>query len=142
MNKTETWTAEHRIETSATPEALWEILCDVSAWRSWNPGVERSELEGPFVEGTWFTMQPPGQDLLRSQLLDVRKNQQFVDKTVLGDLVVTVDHRIEPLAPGRTAVTYAVSATGQGASEIGPAVASDFPEVLASLAKVAEGRQK
>ena len=52
--------------------------------------------------------------------------------------MVTVEHRIERLGPGRTRVTYAIVATGQGAAEVGPMVASDFPEVLASLAKVAE----
>lgn len=140
-NKPETWTAHHSIETSATPEVLWGIFCDVPTWSSWNAGIERIELEGPFAEGTWFTMQPPGQDSMRSQLLDVCENERFVDKTEVGDLVVTVDHRIERLAMGRTRVTYTVVATGQGASNIGPMVASDFPEVLASLAKTAEEKR-
>jgi len=135
----ETWTAQHSIETTATPEVLWGIWCDVPAWKAWNAGIERIELEGPFAEGTWFIMQPPGQDALRSRLLEVRANECFVDETCVGDLIVTVAHRIEPLAPGRTRVTYELRAAGPGAAEIGPMVAADFPEVLASLAERACG---
>ena len=76
MTKTETWTGEHSIETSATPEVLWGVFCDVPTWKAWNAGIERIELHGPFAEGTWFTMQPPGQDPPRSQLLEVRENRE------------------------------------------------------------------
>ena len=92
----ETWSAQHSIETTATPEVLWGIFRDVPAWKAWNAGIERIELEGPFAEGTWFTMTPTGQDPLRSRLLEVRENERFVDETRVGDLVVTVAHRIEP----------------------------------------------
>jgi hypothetical protein len=135
----ETWSAQHSIEATATPEVLWGIFRDVPAWKAWNAGIERIELEGPFAEGTWFTMTPTGQDPLRSRLLEVRENERFVDETRVGDLVVTVAHRIEPLAPGRTRVTYAIEAKGPGAAEIGPMVSADFPEVLASLAERARG---
>jgi hypothetical protein len=83
-------------------------------------------------------MKPPGEEALRSQLIDVRENLCFVDETRVGDLVVKVAHRIELLGSARTRVVYAVDARGPQAPEIGPAVASDFPEVLASLAKLAE----
>jgi hypothetical protein len=85
-------------------------------------------------------MKPPGEDSLRSRLIDVRENECFVDETRLGDLAITVAHRIQSLGSGRTRIVYAVEAVGPEASEIGPAVASDFPVVLAALAKLAEGR--
>ena len=85
-------------------------------------------------------MKPPGQDPLRSKLVEVRENACFVDETRVGDLAITVAHRIEPLGAGRTRIVYAAEARGPDASEIGPAVASDFPQVLAALAKRAEAR--
>ncbi len=127
----------HSIEVNATPEAIWGILRDVAGWKEWNAGVERAELLGPFAEGTWFTMKPPGEDELRSRLVDVRENERFVDVTEVGDLVVRVAHGIERLGPQRSRVTYSLEATGPGAAEIGPAIASDFPEVLAALAALA-----
>jgi hypothetical protein len=72
-------------------------------------------------------------------LIDVRENECFVDETRIGDLVIEVAHRIEPLAPSRTRITYAVEARGPGAAEIGPMVSADFPDVLAALVKAAEG---
>jgi hypothetical protein len=138
MSDEEVWRKEYAIETTATAETIWSIFRDVPAWKNWNAGIEQIEIDGPFATGTWFTMKPPGEEALRSQLIDVRENLCFVDETRVGDLVVKVAHRIELLGSARTRVVYAVDARGPQASEIGPAVASDFPEVLASLAKLAE----
>jgi len=137
MNSTttqDTWHGEHSIETTATPEAIWAAFRDVPGWKAWNAGIEHIELEGPFADGTWFTMKPPGQDAFRSRLIEVRDNECFVDETRIDDLVVTVAHRIEWVAAGRTRVTYAATATGPGAAEVGPAISADFPDVLAALA--------
>lgn len=134
------WRNEYAIETSATAETIWSIFRDVAAWKSWNAGIEEIEIEGPFATGTWFTMKPPGEEALRSQLIEVRENACFVDETQVGDLVIKVAHRIESLGPAHTRIVYAVDAKGAQAAEIGPVVASDFPEVLASLAKLAEGK--
>jgi hypothetical protein len=134
----ETWRTEHSIETTASPEAIWTIFRDVPRWKDWNAGIEQIELEGPFAEGTWFTMKPTGQDTLRSQLVKVRENERFVDETRVAGLVVRVAHGIERLGARRTRVTYAIDVAGPGASEVGPAIASDFPDVLAALAKLAD----
>ena len=127
------WHVDHSIETSVAPERVWPLFANVAGWSRWNPGVEESALEGPFAAGTWFTMKPPGQETLRSQLIGVQAGESFVDQTRVGDLVVTVSHRLERLPAGSTRITYALEAAGPEASEIGPMIAADFPEVLASL---------
>jgi hypothetical protein len=136
----EQWQGEFAVETSAPASVIWGIFCDVGGWKRWNAGIEQIELDGPFAIGTWFTMKPPGQESLRSKLVDVRENEGFVDETRVGPLAITVAHRIESLEAGRTRIVYAVEANGPEAAEIGPAVASDFPDVLAALAKLAEAR--
>ena len=140
MNEQQVWRGEYGIETSATADMIWSIFRDVPGWKTWNVGIEHIDIDGPFEAGTWFTMKPPGEDSLRSKLVEVRENACFVDETRLGDLAITVAHRIESLGAGRTRIVYAVEAFGPEAAEIGPAVASDFPQVLAALAKLAEGR--
>ncbi|MBK3661568.1 SRPBCC family protein [Bradyrhizobium diazoefficiens] len=140
MNDGHVWRYEYAIETSATAATIWSIFRDVPGWKDWNAGIERIAIDGPFAAGTWFTMKPPGEEALRSQLIEVREDVCFVDETRVGDLAIKVAHRIEPLGPARTRIVYAVDAQGPQAAEIGPAVASDFPEVLASLAKLAETR--
>ena len=138
MTNALTWQNEYSIETSATPEAVWGLFRDVDGWTTWNAGIEAIALEGPFTAGSEFTMKPPGQDALRSRLVEVSENEGFVDETRVGDLVITLAHRIERLDAARSRVTYAVAAADPGAAEIGPMVASDFPDVLASLARRAE----
>ena len=140
MSDENTWRTEYAIETTASVEAIWSIFRDVPAWKNWNAGIEQIDIDGPFASGTWFTMTPPGEEALRSQLIDVRENAWFIDETRVGDLAIKVAHRIEPLGPARTRIVYAVDAQGPQAAEIGPAVSADFPEVLASLAKLAEAR--
>ena len=140
MSEQQVWRGEYGIETSAAAETVWGIFCDVPGWKTWNAGIERIDIDGPFATGTWFTMKPPGEEPLRSRLIDVRENECFIDETRVGDLAITVAHRIQSLGPGRTRIVYAVDAQGPEASEIGPAVASDFPQVLAALARLAEGR--
>jgi hypothetical protein len=140
MNEEQVWRGEYGIETSATADIIWSIFRDVPGWRTWNAGIEHIDIDGPFSAGTWFTMKPPGEDPLRSRLVEVSENECFVDETRIGSLAITVAHRIESLGAGRTRIVYAVEAHGPEASEIGPAVASDFPEVLAALAKRAEAR--
>jgi hypothetical protein len=142
MDDGHVWRHEYAIETSAPGETIWRIFQDVPGWKNWNAGIEQIEIDGPFAVGTWFTMKPPGEDALRSQLIDVRENVCFVDETRVGDLIIKVAHRIEPLGSARTRIVYAVDAEGPQAAEIGPAVASDFPEVLASLARLAEARDR
>ena len=140
MSDENTWRTEYAVEISATAETIWSIFRDVAAWKNWNAGIEQIDIEGPFATGTWFTMKPPGEEALRSQLVDVRENVCFVDETRVGDLAILVAHRIEPLGPERTRIVYAVDAHGPQASEIGPAVSADFPEVLASLSRLAEAK--
>ncbi len=132
------WHIDHTVETRAAPETVWSIFRDVETWQQWNAGIEHIALEGPFASGTWFTMKPPGQDVLRSRLLEVQENRGFTDETRVGDLTIRVGHRLEPLEAGRTRIVYSVDAAGPGASEVGPMVSSDFPEVLSALARFAE----
>ena len=70
--KHDTFTIEHTTETTAAPEAVWALFCDAPGWSSWNAGVESVELDGPFADGTWFSMKVPEQvEPFRSRLVDV-----------------------------------------------------------------------
>jgi hypothetical protein len=130
---TSTWHIDHTCETALAPERIWPLFEDIAGWKRWNPGVEESASEGPFAAGTWFSMKPPEQETLRSRLTAVHAGESFVDETRVGDLVVTVTHRLERLPEATTRITYSVDAVGPDAGEIGPMIAADFPEVLASL---------
>ena len=89
-------------------------------------------------------MTPPGEQTLRSQLIDVRAPEGFSDVTELDGVQVTVHHRLHRLPTG-TRITYRMEITGEQADtigpEIGPAISSDFPQVIAALTALAEREQ-
>jgi hypothetical protein len=140
MTETEVWRTNYSAETTAAPDTIWTIFRDVPGWKNWNAGITDITIDGPFAAGTWFTMQPPGEEPLRCKLVEVRDNACFVDETRVGDLVVTVAHNIESAGNGRTRITYTVEAKGPDAADIGAAVSADFPEVLAALVQLAEAK--
>jgi hypothetical protein len=132
------WTHEESIETTASPARVWSLLADVAGWKRWNAGIERIEIHGPFVAGTKFSMQPPGQEPFESTLISVTENGGFTDETVVGDTRVLVHHRIEARPSGGARVVYRTEITGPDAAEFGPFVTADFPQVLAGLCALAE----
>ena len=46
------WKTEYTAESPAGPEAIWQLMADVSGWPRWNKAVEAVELDGPFEAGT------------------------------------------------------------------------------------------
>jgi polyketide cyclase/dehydrase/lipid transport protein len=138
------WSYEHSAETIATPEAIWPYFEDVAGWPTWNEGIEVIVLEGPFATGSTFLMTPPGEQTLRSQLIEVRAPEGFTDVTEFDGVQVTVHHRLHRLPTG-TRITYQMEITGEQADtigpEIGPAISGDFPQVIAALITLAEGEQ-
>jgi hypothetical protein len=135
------WQREYGIETTASPEVIWNIFPDVPGWKNWNAGIEHIEINGPFEVGTEFVMTPPGQQPLSTRLIKVKEYEGFVDQTRVGDVLVDVAHRIERLNPERTRIVYAVQVIGPAAEDIGRAVSTDFPDVLKALAALAESKK-
>ena len=137
------WEYEYSVETTAAPEALWRHWSDMAAWPQWNDGIAMIEVEGPFEAGTVFTMTPPGDEPIRMRLVEVKLGESFADEMDAGDFVVRTEHRLEPAAAGLTRITYRTEITGEAAGhvgpQLGPQITADFPEVLAALAKRAEG---
>jgi len=86
-------------------------------------------------------MKPPGEDVLTSTIAELDPNRLLTDETEMGELVIRVVHRLEPLSSGRTSITYRVEVTGPAADaageEVGTAVSADFPQVIAALAVAA-----
>ncbi|MDR0780649.1 MAG: SRPBCC family protein [Pseudomonadales bacterium] len=132
------WNHEEVIETSAPAARVWELFADVARWKSWNAGIETCEIHGPFKTGTPLTMTPPGQNALHSTLIEVIPGQSFTDETVVDETRVVVYHQLISLPSGNTRIIYRTEITGPAAAELGPMVASDFADVLASLKNLAE----
>jgi uncharacterized protein YndB with AHSA1/START domain len=132
------WSHEESITTTSSPERVWALLSDVEGWKKWNAGIEHIELHGPFAKGTQFSMQPPGEDVFLSTLVEVTPNRGFTDETVIDGTRVLVFHEIAALQAGGTKITYRTEITGPEEAQFGPFVTGDFPDVLAALKRTAE----
>jgi uncharacterized protein YndB with AHSA1/START domain len=137
------WEYEYSVVSVASGAALWRCWSDMAAWPAWNYGIEKIEVDGPFQVGTTFTMTPPGDDPIPMRLTEIVPGELFTDEMDGGDFVVRTAHRLAPAADGRTRITYRTEITGPAADtigpELGPAITADFPDVLAALARMAEG---
>jgi uncharacterized protein YndB with AHSA1/START domain len=137
------WECEHIAVTSASPDEVWRHWSDLAKWPQWNAGIEKMQIDGPFAAGTTFTMTPPGDEPIRMRLTEITHGELFTDEMDGGDFTVRTVHRLEPAADGRTRIIYRTEITGPAADQVGPqlgpAITADFPDVLAALAKLAEG---
>ncbi|WP_214416513.1 SRPBCC family protein [Sphaerisporangium fuscum] len=137
------WEYQHSIETTATPQAVWRLWADVENWGVWNADIKKIELRGPFEAGSEITMVPGDGEPVELRLADVVENERFADEARFGDLVLRTTHRVEPLGAGAR-VVYHMEISGPSADavgpEIGPAITGDWPETMAALVRLAEGR--
>jgi len=138
------WSTEHSVETTAAPETIWKLWTDVGDWPRWNADLDRAELTGPFAPGGEITMFPREDDPIELIIAEADEPKRFVDQADLGPVVVRTAHRVERLGPDRSRIVYRMEITGPEADtlgpQIGPEITSDFPDVLAKLAAVAEDR--
>ena len=136
------WTVDYRGESAAEPDSVFALLADTDRWPEWNAGVRRIELDGPFAAGTAATMVLPDGTELPFRLAWVEPGRGFEDVTQVPDagVVVRVAHLLEPRAGGGTHITYRCTVEGpdEVGAEVGPAVSSDFADVIAALAARAE----
>jgi len=139
------WEYEYSMESTAPPEVLWRYWSDVAAWPQWNDGIEKIEIDGPFAVGTTFTMTPSEGDPITMRLAEIVPGELFTDEMDTGDFAVRTVHRLEQLAAGMTRIIYRTEITGSAADQVGPqlgpAITADFPEVLVTLVKLAEGAE-
>ena len=136
------WRYEHSVETSASAASVWRHWSDMAAWPTWNAGIEKIELDGPFAVGTTFRMTPPGEEPIAMRLAEITPGEGFTDEMDGGDFVVRTVHQVEPVAAGGSRIIYRTEIVGPAADqvgpELGPVITADFPDVLAALAALAE----
>jgi hypothetical protein len=136
------WAAEHSIETSATPEAIWRLWAEVPRWPEWNADLDRAELEGDFAAGSTIRMTSKDGDSVELRIAEAVEPERFVDEADLGNVTVRTTHQVDRGDSDRVRVIYRMEITGPEADtvgpELGPQISGDFPEVLQALAERAE----
>jgi hypothetical protein len=127
------WTYEHAARTEAAPERLWELWADIANWPSWNAGIEHITATGPLAVGTTITF-----DDVTVTITELSDGESFTDQAVFGDAVIRTVHRVERLGDGaRVVYRTEIDGPAEVAGQIGPAITADFPDVVASLIRLA-----
>ncbi|TDR33074.1 hypothetical protein DFR44_101124 [Hydromonas duriensis] len=129
------WSKSYSHDIEAESSVVWSVLIDTATWKDWNAGVKSIQIEGDFIAGTHFAMELPDGDIIHSKLVSVVAQQRFTDESKLGETIIQVEHRIEPIAENKTRVIYAIDVRGPESQVIGEAVSEDFPSVMENLGK-------
>jgi Polyketide cyclase / dehydrase and lipid transport len=130
-------------ETSASPEAVWNIWSKPDAWPEWNPDVQEIKLNGPLAAGTTGTMRTKrgGAHPIRFESVESGKSFQLQAAAIPG-AKFHFRCTIEPLASGGSRISQSISMSGGMAWLYGPMIGSkiaqSFEPILAALAQKAE----
>jgi uncharacterized protein YndB with AHSA1/START domain len=131
------WRYEHTAQAPVSPEAVWRLWSEVELWPDWNPDIETISIDGPFVAGSKFVMNPDSDEAVPMTLAEVVPGTSFTDLAEFNGLVIRTIHVMEPAEGGNLKITYAMEITGPDAdtvgAEVGEQITSDFPETVAAL---------
>jgi hypothetical protein len=127
------WKTEHAEVTTASPEAVWQVIADVAHWPAWNPGYSAASLDGPVRPGTTGTVTLPNGMRRPFTILDARPAAALVIGGSGPGMRQQFIHRIEPLDDGRTKVTMAATMEGL----LSPVFARLFGKVIAGYTPTA-----
>lgn len=134
----------HTVETTASPEAIWEIWQDVKNWNTWDHGIEFNTINGLFKVGTTGTLKPKGGPLVHTKLTVVDPKKKFVDEAKLPLAYIVVSHFLTELN-GKTQVTHQIEMTGPlaffFAFVIGRKMKKNLPQEMKAMIKKAESLQ-
>lgn len=134
---------EHTVETKATVADVWRVWQDVSNWKSWDHGIEFSEIYGPFATGTRGVLQPKGGPVLHTQLTRVEQGKMFVDESKLFLCRIIVSHYLKEMN-GKLEVTHRIEMKGPlallFAFLIGRTMKKNLPIEMMAMVKRVESR--
>ena len=133
-----TFAYSRTVTTTAGPAAVWALWSDSTTWPDWDPAVQQVTLDGPFEQGTTGTMTLTGPIDVPVSLEVVEPGRRYLDQLTMGELVIRIDHVVEPLDGGGAEVTVSTTIEGPGADDIGPMVTADAPVAMAALVATAE----
>ena len=100
----------HNVDVDAGPEAVWQVLTDLSAYPEWNPFIVRAEGEVAVGSRLTLRMQPVGGRAvtLRPTVIEAAAGRQLRWKGRSGlPHILDADHRfaVVALAGGRSRLT-------------------------------------
>jgi hypothetical protein len=136
------WMTRFETHTTATPEQIWKIWSDVANWRTWDPEVESSRIDGAFQAGTRGVLKPKGGPSTKFVILEASPQSGFRDRSFLPLTHLDFNHEVRAEG-GKTIVVHQAEMRGLLAPLfsriIGRKIEKGMPEAVARLVRLAEG---
>ncbi len=88
------WTCEERQQTTASPEAIWQLWSNCDSWPLWDAGVAWAKVETIFTQGNYISMKPVGGPAVRCLLSEVTPNRSFTTRSRLPLTTVSFSHHM------------------------------------------------
>jgi hypothetical protein len=123
---------ERSFTTTATPDAVWRHLANVTAWPSWARHIRRVTLDPPgdltpTTRGR-LVLKPAIPTTFRMTALAAPHSWSWRG-SFLGT-TLDYDHRIEPVSDGGTRITFTIDGSGATAKVVGPVFARVYGRIL------------
>ena len=138
------WKSEFSAETAASPDAVWDVLADVSAWPSWNPGYRAAQLDGPFAADTTGSVTLANGWKRPFTMYEVEPGVSFAYGSAMRGARQRFIQRAERLDGGRSRVTLGHTIEGRASLFFGllfgRIIRGYLPIALSQLVAKAEGR--
>jgi hypothetical protein len=99
------WRSEHTAPSSASRDALWQLLSDPSRWPQWNPTIVESSIDGPFADGTTVTLKTHRGRTSEVSLRDVSQGSGFTTFSRLPGADLRIEHELGDGPDGRSLAT-------------------------------------
>ena len=91
------WREEYSLEIDTTKEIIWSLWADVRNWNKWNIGVEYSNLNGNFKNGTYGSVKTSNWSkalFLSFELKNCIENKSFIKRIKLPLCVIDFGHEL------------------------------------------------
>ncbi len=133
--------AQHTLETTALPKAIWALWTDATTYKVWDDRIEWAKVKGEFKLGAVGEMKPHGGRSTGFTITELVEGRSFSILTLLPFAQLRFDHSMEATSMG-TRLTHRIEVEGPLAWIWGRALAPVFRSNLAvatrKLARMAE----
>ena len=133
--------AQHTLETTALPEAIWALWSGVSGYKEWDGAIEWAKLNGEFKVGARGKLKTRGGRAAAFTITELIEGRSFSYLTLLPFGRLRVQHSLEPTDMG-TRLTSRIGVEGPlawvWARILGPAIQANLPVAIRKLARLAE----
>ncbi len=133
---------EASLETSASPDRVWQVWSDINRWPEWNPDMKASHVDGPLklgATGNIDTRSGGKHDVVVTQFEQGRSFE--LESTALPGTKMAIRASISPSGSG-TRITQGFEPRGLLAPIVGPmmggAILKTFNSVLNGLKRRVE----